>query len=241
MPLYRDEAVVLRTHKLGEADRIVTMLSRNNGQIRGVAKGVRRTSSKFGSRLEPFMLVDVQLYEGKNLDTISQVETLAAYGKEIVDDYAAYTAATAMLETAEKITSTEVATQQFILLVGALRALANREHAVGLILDSYLLRSLALAGWAPNFDGCTTCSKPGPHQAFQLQLGGVLCEACKPAGAVVLETEASVLLGALLAGDWEFSDNSSERARAAASGVVAAYTQWHMERGLKSLQHVERS
>ena len=241
MPLYRDEAVVLRTHKLGEADRIVTMLSRNNGQIRGVAKGVRRTSSKFGSRLEPFMLVDVQLYEGKNLDTISQVETLAAYGKEIVDDYAAYTAATAMLETAEKITSTEVATQQFILLVGALRALANREHAVGLILDSYLLRSLALAGWAPNFDACTTCSKPGPHQAFQLQLGGVLCETCKPAGAVVLETEASVLLGALLAGDWEFSDKSSERARSAASGVVAAYTQWHMERGLKSLQHVERS
>jgi DNA repair protein RecO (recombination protein O) len=61
MPLYRDEAVVLRTHKLGEADRIVTMLSHYNGQIRAVAKGVRKTGSKFGSRLEPFMVVDVQL------------------------------------------------------------------------------------------------------------------------------------------------------------------------------------
>ena len=62
MPVYRDEAVVLRTHKLGEADRIVTMLSRAHGKIRAVAKGVRRTASKFGSRLEPFMVADVQLY-----------------------------------------------------------------------------------------------------------------------------------------------------------------------------------
>lgn len=186
------------------------------------------------------MLIDVQLYEGKNLDTISQVETLAAYGKDIVDDYAAYTAATAILETAEKVTGTETATQQFILLVGALRSISNREHEVSLILDSYLLRALALAGWAPNFDSCTICSKPGPHRVFQLQLGGVVCEGCKPAGAVVLDPEAALLLGALLAGDWDFADQSSTKARAAASGVVAAYTQWHMERGLKSLQHVER-
>ncbi len=62
MPTYRDEVVVLRTHKLGEADRILTLLSRRNGKIRAVAKGVRRTSSKFGSRLEPFMVADVQLF-----------------------------------------------------------------------------------------------------------------------------------------------------------------------------------
>ena len=56
MPLYRDEAVVLRTHKLGEADRIITVLSRTRGKVRTVAKGVRRTKSRFGSRLEPFMV-----------------------------------------------------------------------------------------------------------------------------------------------------------------------------------------
>jgi DNA repair protein RecO (recombination protein O) len=104
VPLYRDEAVVLRTHKLGEADRIVTMLSKNHGQVRAVAKGVRRTASKFGSRLEPFMVVDVQLFEGKNLDTVSQVETLASYGASIIENYAAYTSASAMVETAEKLT-----------------------------------------------------------------------------------------------------------------------------------------
>ena len=70
MPTYRDEAVILRTHKLGEADRIVTLLTRYHGQVRAVAKGVRRTASKFGSRLEPFMVADIQFYEGRNLDTV---------------------------------------------------------------------------------------------------------------------------------------------------------------------------
>jgi len=240
VPIYRDEAVVLRTHKLGEADRIVTMLSKANGQIRGVAKGVRRTSSKFGSRLEPFMVVDVQLYEGRTLDTISQAETLASYGREIIEDYAAYTSATAMVETAEKLTSNESSPQQYILLVGALRSLSTREHDATLILDSYLLRALSIAGWAPNFGACTRCSKVGVHIAFVLQLGGVVCEDCRMSGAAIIDAEATALLGALLSGDWLTADQSSPRARTAAAGIVAAYTQWHVERGLKSLQHVER-
>ena len=87
MPTYRDEVVVLRTHKLGEADRIVTMLSRRHGKLRAVAKGVRRTSSKFGARLEPFMVADVQLYHGRTLDIVQQAESLGAYGATIVNDY----------------------------------------------------------------------------------------------------------------------------------------------------------
>ena len=77
MPLYRDEAVVLRTHQLGEADRIITALTRSRGKIRTVAKGVRRTSSRFGARLEPFMVADVQLYQGRTLDIVQQAESLA--------------------------------------------------------------------------------------------------------------------------------------------------------------------
>ena len=61
MALYRDEAVVLRTAKLGEADRIITLLTRDHGKVRAVAKGVRRTKSRFGARLEPFMRVDLLL------------------------------------------------------------------------------------------------------------------------------------------------------------------------------------
>lgn len=240
MPTYRDEAVVLRTHKLGEADRIVTFLSRYHGQVRAVAKGVRRTASKFGARLEPFMVADVQFYEGRNLDTVSQVETLGSYGREIIEDYSAYTAATAMVETAERLTGEDSQPQQYLLLVGALRSLSNREHEPGLILDSYLLRALAIAGWAPNFFDCSRCGEPGPHEAFVMQVGGVVCRDCRPAGAAVIDPLTAEHLGALLSGDWALLDSSPESIRSAASGIVAAYSQWHIERGLKSLQHVER-
>ena len=77
MALYRDHAVVLRTWKLGEADRIVSLHTHDHGKVRGVAKGVRRTKSKFGARLEPLSHVTIQLYRGKgDLDTITQVETV---------------------------------------------------------------------------------------------------------------------------------------------------------------------
>lgn len=241
MPLYRDEAVVLRTHKLGEADRILTLLSRYHGQIRAVAKGVRRTASKFGSRLEPFMVIDAQFYEGKSLDIVNQAETIGSYGGQIINDYAAFTVANAIAETAERLTSEESSPQQYLLLVGALRSLANQEHDSALIMDSYLLRALSIAGWAPNFNDCSRCQAPGPHSAFVLQVGSVVCSNCKPIGAVSISPEATSLLGALLAGDWEMAEQASGPAKNSASGIVAAYSQWHIERGLKSLPHVERA
>lgn len=241
MPVYRDEAVVLRTHKLGEADRIVTMLSRQHGKIRAVAKGVRRTSSKFGARLEPFMLVDVQLYEGRTLDVITQAESLASYGAVIAGDYAAYTAANVIVETADKLTEGERSLQQYLLLVGAIRSLARGEHGASLILDSYLLRALSIAGWAPSFADCAVTGAPGPHTAFVVQLGGVVADAVAPPGAPRLTPAVLELLGALLAGDWAAAEAADERSRSQGNGVVAAYAQWHLERGLRSLQHVDRA
>jgi DNA repair protein RecO (recombination protein O) len=107
MSLYRDEAVILRTQKLGEADRIITMLTREHGRIRGVAKGVRRTKSKFGARLEPGSHVDIQLYVGKTFDTVTQVEAIMNYGEALTDDYQRWTVAAAIMEAAERFTSQE--------------------------------------------------------------------------------------------------------------------------------------
>ena len=77
MALYRDEGVVLRVQKLGEADRIVTVLTRTHGRVRAVAKGVRRTRSRFGASVEPFSHVDLQLWEGKGgLDVVTQADSL---------------------------------------------------------------------------------------------------------------------------------------------------------------------
>jgi len=241
--LYRDEAVVLRTHKLGEADRIISLLTREHGQVRAVAKGVRRTTSKFGARLEPFGVVDVQLHRGRNLDTITQVETIAPYGRSLGVDYGLYTTATAMTETAARLTEIErdPAPQQYLLLVGALHALATRRHASSLVLDSYLLRALAVAGWAPSCFDCARCGTQGPHRAFNAAAGGAMCGDCRPPGSASPAPETMELLGALLSGEWSVADNSDQRHRNEASGLVAAYLQWHLERQVKSLRMVERA
>ncbi len=91
MPTYRDEGVVLRTHKLGEADRIITVLSRRHGKVRAVARGVRRTSSKWGARLEPFSHVDLQFATGRTLDVITEAVTLHAWSEPVCTDYPRYT------------------------------------------------------------------------------------------------------------------------------------------------------
>ena len=240
MPLYRDEAVVLRTQKLGEADRIVTLLTRGHGKVRAVTKGVRRTAAKFGARLEPFMVADVQLYSGRALDTVTQAELVGSYGAVIAADYDSYTAANAMVETAEKLTDEEGSLQQYLLLVGALRSLSRSEHGARLTLDAYLVRALSIAGWAPSFVDCVRCGVSGAHSAFVVQLGGVVCHECGPSGVAQLDSATVTLLGALLAGDWTHAHATDDPTRARASGVVAAYTHWHLERGLRSLEHVSR-
>lgn len=241
MPLYRDAAIVLRTHKLGESDRIVTLLSRGRGKVRAVAKGVRRTTSKFGARLEPGMVVDIQCYEGRNLDTVTQAVSLASYGDAISRDYAAWTACHAMLETCDRLTEEhEVSPRHFALVAGGLAALADRAHDTGLVLDSYLLRAMAISGWAASFHDCARCGAHGPHRAFNVASGGTVCPACRVPGSAAPAPETLRLLGALLGGDWDTADASLPRHRTEGSGLVAAYLQWHLERGVRSLRHVER-
>ncbi|MBT5398018.1 MAG: DNA repair protein RecO [Aquiluna sp.] len=240
MPHYRDEAVVIRTHKLGEVDRIVTLLTKNHGQVRAVAKGVRKTSSRIGARLEPFMVVDVQLYEGRNLDTVSQVEQLANYGAVIVDDYARYTAASAVVEAAERLTREDSSSKHYLLVLGALRALSAKEQASDQILDSYLLRALAISGWIANLTSCQGC---GSDQTvlFSVHSGSVSCANCALPGSVRLGVEGIAHVGSLLAGDWQGVSQATAATRATVSGVVAGYLQWQLERGLRSLEHVERA
>ncbi len=124
MSLYRDQAVVLRTQKLGEADRIITLLTREHGRIRSVAKGIRRTKSKFGARLEPGSHIDVQLYVGKTFDTVTQVEAIENYGEAVTHDYRRWTVAAAILETAERFTSHEhePALQEYSLVVAGFKS-----------------------------------------------------------------------------------------------------------------------
>jgi DNA repair protein RecO (recombination protein O) len=239
MPLYSDEAIVLRTRKLAEADRIITLLTRQHGIVRAVAKGVRRTSSKFGSRLEPFTHVDLQLAEGRNLDVITQAVTKAPFGEAISADYDRYTAASVMLETAERLVAEErePSVQQYLLLIGGLRAMASGDYRASDVMDSFVLRSLAVAGYAPSFDGCARCGLEGPHRDFHAPSGGMLCSDCRVPGSARPGAGTIVLLGGLLAGDWPIVSTATDRDRREARGLVSAYLAWHLERGLRSLPY----
>jgi DNA repair protein RecO (recombination protein O) len=243
VPTYRDEAVVLRTQKLGEADRIVTLLTRRHGRVRAVAKGVRRTGSRFGARVEPFMHVDLQLYEGRSLDTVTQAETIEPYGDRIASDYGRYTAGTAVLETAERLSAEErePSLRLFLLVVGALRALAESQHTTTLILDAFILRAMAIAGYEPVLDACARCGDPGPHRYFAVAMGGLVCGEHRPPGAASVSPTSIDLMVALMSGDWAVADAADDRTQRETSGLVAAYLQWHTERGLRSLRLVERS
>jgi DNA repair protein RecO (recombination protein O) len=257
--LYRDDGIVLRTQKLGEADRIVTVLARKSGRIRAVAKGVRRTKSRFGARLEPFTHVDLLLYTGRTLDVVTQAETVRSYGDTLTADYPRYTTGTAMLETAERFTAIEKepALRQFLLLVGGLRTLVEGEHEPRLVLDAYLLRSLAVAGYAPALDECAICGSrapashgqdgagPGwprsPRRTFGVAAGGLVCGNCLAPGSASASAATISLMSALLQGDWDAADVSDRRDRTECSGLVAAYVQWHLEHSIRSLRHVEHA
>lgn len=240
---YRDTGVVLRTYPLGEADRIVVLLTPNHGQVRAVAKGVRRTTSRFGSRLEPFNVSDLQLVHGRNLDIVSQAVGRKGWATPIAADYGKFTAATAMVEAAERITAEDESesAQHYRLLSGALAAVARGLHHPAAILDSYLLRAVSLAGWAPSFTDCARCGAEGPHVAFSAELGGTVCVNCRPPGALAPNEQTLEYLAALLTGRWDAVDDADPRVARAGAGIVSSYLQFHLERSVRSLHLVERS
>ena len=237
VPTYNDEAVVLRTHKLGEADRIITLLTRRHGKVRAVAKGVRRSTSKFGARLEPFSHVDLQLVEGRSLDIVAQVVSMDAFGEPLMSDYPRYTAGNAMLEAADRLVGEEgePAVQHYLLLLGT-----GDDRPSAQILDSYLLRALAIAGYAPSLAECALCGGKDRLEFFNPSTGGMVCLACRPSGSSRIDISTAAHLGALLSGDWDGVSKSSPSVQRTASGLVSAFASWHIERGLRSLVHVER-
>ena len=161
MALYRDRGVVLRTYKLGEADRIVVFLTRGHGKVRAVAKGVRKTKSRFGGRMEPATHVDVLFYEGRGeLDIVSQAETIDHFGA-LRDDLDRLGRAVSMLEAADQLSlEREVNAPLYELLVGALRTLARQDAP--LVVPGFFLKALALEGFRPQVDACVACGEEGP-------------------------------------------------------------------------------
>lgn len=238
MPLYRDEAIVIRTYKLGEADRIVVLFTKGRGKVRAVAKGVRKTTSRFGSRLEPTSHVALQLYEGRELDTITQAETIDHF-RSIRDDLERIARASAMLEATDHIVQErEVNPRLFTLLLGALRTLAAHDHP--LIVPGFFWKLLALEGFAPSVEACVSCGSESDLVAFDLDDGGVLCRAHRKGTALSAEVIEIIqlMLGGRLAA-------ALERAPSAATTEVehlaTRVMEHQLERRLRSTSVLDRA
>lgn len=234
MPTYRDEAVVLRTHQLGEADRIISLFTRTHGKVRAVARGVRRSSSKFGSRLEPFGHVDLQLAVGRGaLDVVAQVETL--HPPLLGNDYQRFTAAEVLVEAADKLVTEDrsPAVPQYRLLLGALLALRDENRNPTQVVDAYLLRGMAIAGYAVVLAECAGCGKPEVGW-FSAAGGGAVCANCRPPGSDPLSPEVATQLASLLAGEWDRVIDEPNVTRRAHS-LTIGFATWHLDRSLRSL------
>lgn len=235
MHSYRTRALVVRTYDFGEADRIVVLLT-PEGLVRAVAKGVRRSHSRFGSRVQPFVLLDAQLYPGRNLETLTGADTVAYFGAGIIERYEHYTAASAIVEAAEQLSFEQG--ELFDLTVAALQRMQTTDMPTA-VLDAYLLQAMDIAGWAPSLFDCAHCGAPGPHHAFHPGAGGALCENCHISGCATPPTEVLRLMWWLAHGAWEAVATAPADYFSTAHRLTEAHLKWHLERGVKSLNFVD--
>jgi DNA repair protein RecO (recombination protein O) len=196
----RDEAIVLRTYKLGEADLICVLFTRDNGKVRAVAHGVRRTTSKLGARMEALDHVDVQLASSRTeLRSVRQVQPCGP-ARSVRDDYTRLTSAMVLVEAADAATLEGHADPELFEMLR--RALLTLETAVDptVVATAFLFKVLVHDGAAPVIDQCATCGEDDELVAFDFTEGGLLCPKCRrgrPVSADAVELLRRMLLGGL--------------------------------------------
>jgi DNA repair protein RecO (recombination protein O) len=193
--------VVVRTIKLGETDRIVTLLTRGNGRIRAVAKGVRKPGSRFGARLEPASHVALQCYRGRELDVITQVETIEA-NRVLREHYGSLTHAVSMLEAVDQVApEREPNPPLYRMLTSALQTLAREPSP--LVSAAFFWKLLSLEGFQPVLDMCVRCGDApddGAFATFDLEDGGVVCAECAGFGGRRVRPESLAVVARVVGG-----------------------------------------
>lgn len=236
--LYRDSAVVLRTYKLGEADRIVVLMTSQRGKVRAVAKGVRKTRSKFGSRLEPTSHVQLQLYEGRELDIVTQAESIDHF-RAIRDDLDRIARASAMLEAVDQLAQEGQANPRlYQMLLGALRSLDSNDPP--LVVAAFFLKVLSLEGYQPMVEACVSCDAAEPLVAFDIESGGLLCGDCRRGQAV--SAEGVEILQQVLGGQLgEALSRPSSPGTHEIEHLATRTLEHHLERRLRSVTLLDRA
>ncbi len=244
MRAYREQAIVLRTHKLGETDRILHLLSTGRGKVRAVAKGVRRPGSRFGGRLEVLSHVDAQLHPGRTLDVVTQVELVHAFSA-LRSDWTRSACAQTLAEAADRVAQEgERHVALFVLLRESLLALEADPRDPAAVLDAGLLRLASVAGYHPHLRACARCGAPGEHAVLHLDAGGLLCPACAPVGAQPLAEGVLEGLRVLAEAPWEdldaWASQRDGRIRRSCAALVSSYLAHHLGAPLKGWELVPR-
>jgi DNA repair protein RecO (recombination protein O) len=231
MATYHDEGVVLRTIRLGETDRIVTFATPEHGKVRAVAKGIRKTKSRLGGRLEPLTHVNMMCWRGRELDVVSQVEVIEHF-KAIRGDLERLHVAMTMLEVVDQVALERHAMKaMFQMLVGALRTLEDRLSPA--LLGSFLWKLLVLEGVGPSLDQCVGCGSDSELVAFDPGEGGFLCRTCRRGQSV--GTETVILIRQVLSGGLRAAlDQPPSRATAESERLAMLAAEYHLDRRLRS-------
>jgi len=235
--LYRDHGIVLRTYKLGESDRIVSFMTERHGKVRGVAKGVRKTRSKFGARLEPMSHVAVQFYEGRELDIVTQAETVDHF-RAVREDLDRIGKAATMLEAVDQISmEREPNADLYRMLLGALRSLSARNSP--LVVAGFHWKLLALEGFRPMVETCVMCDEADGLVAFDPMEGGLLCTAHRRGTRVSAEAVEllRLILGGRLAAALEEPESAATHE---VDHLATRVMEHHLERRLKSVGVLDR-
>lgn len=240
MHTYRDTAVVLRSQDLAEADRIITLLTEKQGLMRAVAKGVRRTRSKFGARLEVFNSIDGMLLAPRKADglgIISSAHSLYSPAGLIAADYSKYSAACIIVEVAGRLSGVECAPTGKLLrlTLQALNAIAEGRRAYELIVLAYLMRAMAEAGWLPSLYNCASCGAPGPHTHFHVSTGGAICSTCTTEECSMPGAEVLHMMHAAYTGHWDVICPDDRRMHRRGLLLAVEYFRWHIGYNISSL------
>jgi DNA repair protein RecO (recombination protein O) len=231
----RDVGVVLRTYKLKEADRIVVFLTANHGKIRGVAKGARKSGSKYSARLEPGSVVDFQwLSSTSELVRITQVETINS-NRHLRENLDLFSSSLRMLEAVDVLSQDNTTHGDLALMT--IRALkAMNESKSSAICGAFLFKVLALEGFGPSLDSCFKCNSIENLNNFSIVKGSFFCDDCADPGTILvlehtLDTIRAIFDGRLSGVISSEVNNISKEVEALAIAMI----EYHTGRNLKSL------
>jgi DNA repair protein RecO (recombination protein O) len=245
MPLHESEAIVLQSYALGEADRIVSFLSRNMGRIRGVAAGARRTKSRFGSTLERLSHVRIWFFERENRDLvrINQCELIESF-LSAFGDYASGIALALFSEITEAVLPDhEASDPNFRLLLLAAQTI-KRTGKAEIPMAYFLVWTVKLGGWLPPLDSCAHCGRaliPADPGYFSRNASALACKSCRKPGLRVVSAAALSAARKFLAErlDRLSEESIPQQAARELSDVMLDVIEHQIDRKLKSREMLE--